>query len=190
MVVRGLILTTVLLSPHTVLAQDRIIDVHQHAVPASFWGTPDPAWFESVPPRAENDAELISATLAAMDQLNVVMAVFSGPQEWVDRWETTASDRVLRGSNFASRCGDGRLAQLRRLHGELGYEVMGEISWQWAGISPNDAGVDGCFALAEELDVPMGIHLGLGFPGLPFRCPEPCLVEAKLPSSRQADSSL
>ena len=81
MVVRGLILTTVLLSPHTVLAQDRIIDVHQHAAPASFWGTPDPAWFESVPPRAENDAELISATLAAMDQLNVVMAVFSGPQE-------------------------------------------------------------------------------------------------------------
>ena len=160
MLARGLILTTVLLSPHTVLAQDRIIDVHQHAVPASFWGTPDPAWFETVPPRAENDAELISATLAAMDQLNVVMAVFSGPQEWVDRWERTAPDRVLRGSNFASRCGDGRVAQLRRLHGELGYEVMGEISWQWAGISPNDAGVGGCFALAEELDV--GGRAGLG----------------------------
>ena len=165
MVARSLILASAMLTPHTAVAQERIIDVHQHAVPALFWGTPNPPWFESMPPRAENDEELISATLAAMDQFNVVMAVFSGSREWVDRWHGRDPDRVLRGSNFASRCGEGRLAQLRELHADLGYEVMGEISWQWAGIPPDDPGVEACFALAAELDVPMGIHLGLGFPG-------------------------
>jgi len=57
------------------------------------------------------------------------------------------------------------VSELRDLHETGGYEIMGEISWQWAGISPANPDVEPCFALAEELDIPMGIHLGLGIPG-------------------------
>jgi predicted TIM-barrel fold metal-dependent hydrolase len=33
---------------------------------------------------------------------------------------------------------------------------------QYQGLSPSDASVDAYFALAEELDVPVGIHMGTG----------------------------
>lgn len=164
MVCRALILALSILTPFGATAQDRIIDMHQHAIPATFWGTPDPEWFQALPPRAEGDEQLVSATLSEMERLNVVKAVFSGPVDWVDLWHRTSPERVLRGSNFASRCDERRLSELRELHSDRGYEVMGEISWQWAGIAPDDPDVEACFALAEELDLPMGIHLGLGFP--------------------------
>lgn len=141
-----------------------VIDMHQHAIPVTFWGTPDPPWFSQTPPRAQTDAELREATLAAMRRFNIVKAVFNGPAARVDDWRAAAPNIVLRGSNFAGPCDSTLVARLRNLHGDRGYEVMGEISWQFQGIAPDSAAVDACFALAEELDVPMGIHLGLGFP--------------------------
>lgn len=149
-----------------------VIDVHQHAIPADFWNwaSPDrasnPDWFDDLPVQAaETDQALIEATLEAMDRYNIVQAIFSGPQAWVERWRQAAPGRVLRGSNFAGPCTESRIQTLRELHEEDGYEVMGEISWPFAGISLDDPRVDACFALAEELDIPMGIHMGLGFPG-------------------------
>ncbi len=142
--------------------------MHQHAVAVTFWGVPDPEWFSLTPPRAESDEAMMTETLAAMERFNVVKAVFSGTERFVEAWHQAAPERVLRGTNFASACGDQRMAQLRQFHVDRGYEVMGEISWQFAGIPPNAPEVDACFALAEELDIPMGIHLGLGFPGAAY----------------------
>jgi uncharacterized protein len=90
--------------------------------------------------------------------------VFSGPAARVDDWRSAVPDIVLRGSNFAGACDTALVQRLRNLHSDRGYEIMGEISWQFQGIAPDSAATDACFALAEELDVPMGIHLGLGFP--------------------------
>ncbi|UCG89082.1 MAG: amidohydrolase family protein [Gemmatimonadota bacterium] len=152
------------------MAQNRppIIDMHQHAIPADFWGTPDPAWFSETPPRAETDEALMAETLSAMEQFNIVKAAFSGPSPHVDAWHEVAPSRVLRGTNFASSCSEDLVETLRELHEKRGYEIMGEIAWQFSGIRPNSPEVDACFALAEELDVPMGIHLGLGFPGAAY----------------------
>jgi predicted TIM-barrel fold metal-dependent hydrolase len=138
--------------------------MHQHAVGVTFWGTPDPEWFDQTPPRAANDSILLAETLAAMDRYNIVKGAFSGPRSYVDRWYRAAPGRVLRGSNFASPCSDEQVSTLRELHEQVGYEIMGEIAWQYAGLAPNAPEVEPCFTLAEELDVPMGIHLGLGFP--------------------------
>jgi hypothetical protein len=46
---------------------------------------------------------------------------------------------------------------------------MAEITAQYAGLSPSDPALDPYFALAEELDLPVGIHTGTSFPGTPFR---------------------
>jgi uncharacterized protein len=46
--------------------------------------------------------------------------------------------------------------------------VFGEIGAQYLGISPNDARLEPYYALAEELDVPVGIHLGIGPPGVSY----------------------
>jgi predicted TIM-barrel fold metal-dependent hydrolase len=42
---------------------------------------------------------------------------------------------------------------------------MGEIGLQYEGLSPSDSSVDAYFALAEELDVPVAIHMGTGGSG-------------------------
>jgi predicted TIM-barrel fold metal-dependent hydrolase len=42
---------------------------------------------------------------------------------------------------------------------------MGEIGLQHEGLSPSDPSVDAHFALAEELDVPVAIHMETGGSG-------------------------
>jgi predicted TIM-barrel fold metal-dependent hydrolase len=44
-------------------------------------------------------------------------------------------------------------------------KVMGEIGLQYGGTSPSDPSVDKYFALAEELDIPVAIHMGTGGSG-------------------------
>ena len=40
---------------------------------------------------------------------------------------------------------------------------------QYEGLSPSDPVLDPYFALAEELDIPVGIHTGTSFPGTPYQ---------------------
>jgi hypothetical protein len=42
---------------------------------------------------------------------------------------------------------------------------MGEIGLQYQNLSPSDMSVDKYFALAEELDIPVAIHMGTGGSG-------------------------
>lgn len=145
-----------------------IIDMHMHAIPATFWGTSDPDWFSKAPPRAKNDEELITQTFAGMEKYNIVLGAFSGPEQYVDRYYKNSPDRVLRGTNVFNPCDEGTIQNLRKLHAEKGYEIMGEISWQYLGIPPNDERLIPCFQLANELDIPMGIHMGMGSPGAAY----------------------
>ncbi len=39
---------------------------------------------------------------------------------------------------------------------------------QYSGLAPNDPSLEPYFALAEELDVPVSIHVGLGPPGAAY----------------------
>lgn len=45
---------------------------------------------------------------------------------------------------------------------------MGEITAQYAGLSPSDPSLEPYLALAEELDIPVGIHTGMSFPGTTY----------------------
>ena len=44
--------------------------------------------------------------------------------------------------------------------------ALGEIGAQYEGIAPNDPRLEPIFALAEELDIPVSIHVGLTKPGV------------------------
>ena len=60
---------------------------------------------------------------------------------------------------------EAELVRLREAFTKGGFQVMGEIGLQYEGISPSDPTVDQYFALAEELDIPVGIHMGTGGSG-------------------------
>ena len=48
--------------------------------------------------------------------------------------------------------------------------MLGEIGAQYHGLDPSDPWFEPYLALAEEFDLPVGIHTGLGPPGTPCGC--------------------
>jgi predicted TIM-barrel fold metal-dependent hydrolase len=58
--------------------------------------------------------------------------------------------------------------QMRQWFKEGRYRVLAEVTIQYDGLAPDDRSFDPYVAVAEEVDVPMGIHIGTGPPGGPY----------------------
>jgi predicted TIM-barrel fold metal-dependent hydrolase len=119
-----------------------------------------------------SDEELLRSTIGEFERLGVEAAVTIGSPQDVATWRTASPERVLPAVSFFGDGyeSDGRpklrpLAELRRLVKEGKVAVFAEIGAQYRGLSPADPLLDPYFALAEELDVPVGIHMGEGPPG-------------------------
>jgi hypothetical protein len=86
----------------------------------------------------------------------------------VQKWRDAAPGRVIPGTSFDEAGQQGKRLKIEQLRKEFttdGFKVMGEIGLQYEGISPSDPSVDKYFALAEELDIPVAIHMGTGGSG-------------------------
>src|SRR6202162_1920905 len=163
-----------------------IIDMHLHALPAKGWpGGPsficpgmdvaafeprakwDPDhWWETCPNplvAPATDEELLREILAVMDRYNVVLAATRGSLEYVGRYREAAPQRILPGLN-APVANLGTPASLRDLIGSGEVAILGEIAPQVEGISADDEIFEPYLALAEELDIPLAIHVGNGAP--------------------------
>jgi predicted TIM-barrel fold metal-dependent hydrolase len=55
---------------------------------------------------------------------------------------------------------------MRRLFESGDFQVLGEVESQYGGIAPDDERMRAFWALAEELDIPVGIPMGEGPPGV------------------------
>ena len=67
------------------------------------------------------------------------------------------------------------------------YRAFGEVSNQYQGSEPSDPAFDPYLAIAEELDIPISIHMGTGPPGAPYLgfrtiapAAQPALIEEAL----------
>lgn len=171
-----------------------IIDMHLHALPADAQGPPplgmcapldprptfDPGREEYAavflarfkdPPCAdpiwspETDEAVMEQTIAALERLNVV-GVTSGPL--VDAYKAAAPDRILPALIF--NVGENPISpdSLRTLLASGKYVALAEVTNQYSGIAPDDPRFEPYLAVAEELDVPVGIHIGTGPPGAPY----------------------
>ena len=49
-------------------------------------------------------------------------------------------------------------------------EVIGEVGAQYLGLRPDDVTLRTYYDLAEEFDLPVGIHTGIAEPGAPYQC--------------------
>jgi len=124
-------------------------------------------------PAPRSDADLRRETLATLGRYDA-RAVVMGEPDVVAAWRAAAPERVIPAVSFFrdSVGADGRpvlrdLAELRRLVSAGQVAVFAEVAPQYAGMSPADPALEPYFALAEELDVPVGLHLGEGPPGGP-----------------------
>ena len=170
-------------------ARRPIIDMHMHAMPADFYGKAPatmcaPQTFPWVDPRdttadfmtcvgpqieaGATDDEVVRRTVAVMTAYNitgVISAPLRGGVSPLDRlkpWQAAAPDRVIPGvwSN-----GSVPLEQLRTWGKAGRIRVLGELTFQYTGYRFSDALPEQHFALAEELDIPVGLHVGPGAPG-------------------------
>ena len=110
--------------------------------------------------------EIRDRSLAVLRSRNI-LAVASGPAERVADFHNRAPDRIIPAIAFGMG-GLPTVEQLRALHREGRLKVIGELTFQYAGIGPDDPRIEPYYALAEELDVPVAIHLGPGPPGAPY----------------------
>jgi predicted TIM-barrel fold metal-dependent hydrolase len=166
-----------------------VIDVHVHAMDGNFPGVapmcPNTSKFTASDPKDKEapfgwvnepctpalypsaPGEYMKDVIAEMERLNVTAVVFGDPKS-VQKWKDAAPVRIIPGTSFTGGMGTGQhvaLDELRKDFTSGGFKVMGEIGLQYEGISPSDPSVDAYFALAEELDIPVAVHMGTGGSG-------------------------
>jgi len=155
-----------------------IIDVHFHAGPGGGDAIcAQPEYWTSNPdgkgtPCAKtllasvSDEAHLSENLRILDEWNIT-AITSGSPEYVDRWKKAGAERIIPALQFQLRTAP-RIDVLRDWLQSGRFAVLGEVTNQYAGIAPDDPAFEPYLALAEELDIPMGIHMGTGPPGAPY----------------------
>jgi uncharacterized protein len=80
-------------------------------------------------------------------------------------WREAAPHRVIPGLDFQLDENAPTPEDLRRLHQRGDLAVLGEILTEYQGIAPDDERLSPYWAVAEELDIPIAIHVGTGPPG-------------------------
>lgn len=171
--------------PLAAQARGPIIDMHMHThhppwVPAGAPALCRPEPCEGRGSATTTQEETLRRVLAEMRRLNVVKAVVSGgdPEE-LARWKDAAPDRFLP-SPWIEEPGTPSLEQLRADYAAGRYVAMGEIATQLSGVAPNDPALEGYFALAAELDLPVLVHtegIGPRVPGFRSAKGNPLLLE-------------
>lgn len=187
--IRYLLVSVLLCSPAYAQQGSPVIDMHLHAVAMDDLPPGIPVCpgdqrvlVPTIDPRAELDfasfvtcgnpifgakdaADHRDRTLAELRKHNVRRAMTDGPVELVAEWRKAAGDNtiILPGVGFGSRK-DKSIEELRRLHAAGQLAVLGETGIQYRGHRADDPRYEPYFALAEELDIPVGHHLGEGPP--------------------------
>ncbi|HJU73848.1 MAG TPA: amidohydrolase family protein [Gemmatimonadaceae bacterium] len=189
------LLATLLCATASLSAQgtrEPIIDMHLHAHTLQMYGSTPPSvctsdqliTFPGVDPRVAltpdrvktckapvrapaTNAALLEEMLQTLRRYNV-WAVTTGPLDEVTKWRTAAPDRIIPAipfDDYEKRAPN----EYRELFTQGKFAVFAEISAQYNGLSPADSSLEPYLALAEDLDIPVGIHMGESNPGAPYR---------------------
>jgi predicted TIM-barrel fold metal-dependent hydrolase len=172
-----------------------IIDMHFHAerpdaegppggkvcAPYPEWAPRDPGrpideyldWFTVHPVcptilTAPTDPDVLRDKGLAMLTRYNMLALAGGEASTVEDYRSHGPDRILPAAGFGQADDLPSIEALRGLYKAGKLKAISEITAQYAGIAPDDPKLEPYFALAEELDIPVGIHLGPGPPGTAY----------------------
>jgi predicted TIM-barrel fold metal-dependent hydrolase len=127
---------------------------------------------------AKTDEEVMQQTIEIMKRHNII-GMLGGKPDLVAKWMAAAPGRFIPGLDFrldrdggtASTAANVNSYQalspeaMSELHRKGAFSVLGEVLNQYGGIAPDDPRMEPYWALAEKLDIAVGIHLGPGGPG-------------------------
>ena len=187
-------ISLLLLASGTAAARPPIIDMHLHArrlgpivgapalcappIASPRWdnrrpiaeGLEVPGCAHPLKPAASGE-QVMRDTLAILARHNII-AMASGEPEDLARWRAAAPDRIIPGLDLrivprppSARFQARSPTQVRALHAAGDFQLLGEVMTQYEGVAPDDARLEPYWALAEELDIPVAIHMGPGAGG-------------------------
>jgi uncharacterized protein len=170
-----------------------IIDMHLHASPADNNGPPptgicagapgfpahDPGtpWLPEFltwaanPPcddpiwGPETDREVMEQTLEILNRRNIY-GVTSG--RFLNDYIENGGRRIIPSFSFGLREGGPSPERVQEQLESGKYRVVGEIAIQYEGRSPDDPQFAPYLEIIAGLDLPLGIHIGTGPPGIPY----------------------
>ena len=121
--------------------------------------------------------QLMRLSLEALEKYNVY-GVTSGSLELVEKWHSASPERIIPAVAFflPPQTDDSQHQAVTSASPEYfkglfqagRIEVFGEVGLQYQGIASDDQRFAPYLAMAAELDMPVGIHIGTGPPGAPY----------------------
>lgn len=160
-----------------------VIDVHLHSYAMDpRWAVRAPNPSTGKPLTAIGEEALRNATLAELRKNSVIRAIVdddgaAGTDRQSAARVVAADPQRMRLGIDATDLSPAVFKRIRALHAEGKLAAIAEIGTQYRGLAPDDPEVEPLWALAEELDLPVGLHMGLGWPG----------VNADMPKMRMRD---
>jgi uncharacterized protein len=143
-------------------------------------GKPETMGFNVTPPcenpipAGKTDDQIIKETVEIMKRRNIIGMV-SGEPELMTKWRAAGGDRIIPGLDLRIAANPGAAhvatrstANVRQLHARGVFKVLGEVMAEYEGVPANDPRLEPYWALAEQMDIPVGIHMGPGGPGDPY----------------------
>jgi predicted TIM-barrel fold metal-dependent hydrolase len=119
----------------------------------------------------KTDQALLDETIKEMRRFNIVSGVIAGDRKVVAKWMAAAPDRFIPAANFFTGDGlpsVGGVAELEQRVKSGETKLFAEITAQYRGLPPDHPALEPFYAMAERLDIPVGIHMGYGAPGGPY----------------------
>jgi len=114
---------------------------------------------------SKSNDDLTKETLEMLEKHNIYAVAF-GTIDRVNEWRGKSPNRIIPALSFTSSSSEKySVSDYRKFHESGKLNVFAENGAQYHGKSLNDIAYDSIWALAEELDIPVGVHLGEGPPG-------------------------
>jgi len=144
-----------------------IIDVHLHAY--DLWPSrSDTAWYPSHLNRPANSEELMKQSFLMMKKYHIVKAIVSGDLKTIQKWQTYDSSRLIPGYETWEPFTPEHISRLTQQIRSGAVKVLAEIVTQYEGKGASDSALDPLYTLAEQNDIPVGIHMGPGPSGIAY----------------------
>ena len=102
-------------------------------------------------------------TIRALRTAGVRRAVLIGAPDVLQRWQREAPGMFIP-ADAPKNLSAGETQRLRSLQASGAVKIFAEVGLQYAGIRADDPRAEFFWLLAEDRDVPVGIHLGMGTP--------------------------
>ena len=162
-----------------------IIDIHVHTMKVNpDWASPMCPWFLSDMPGADptqqapsfmsqecvdplqpaqSDEKMQDEVIKRINNFNMTIVAY-GDDEVLRNWaEAAPPGRVIPGIGIDTT---QTVEEFRELLSDGFYKAVAEFAPQYQGMSPSDPVFEPYLAVAEELNIPVGIHMGTGGNGM------------------------